>query len=93
MADAALILAMCFLFVYGFRLMARLDRFLSLCGKDSLLQPEYTGKTHMFRQFFILYFSGESLRCIALTRFQWFPLFLKKREENGIIGAEMFRFH
>ena len=44
MADAAFILSMCFLFVYGFRLMARLDRFLSPGGKDSLLQPEYPGK-------------------------------------------------
>ena len=93
MADAVFILVMCFLFVYGFRLMARLDRFLSPSGKESLSQSECAGKPHTFRQFFILYFSGESLRCIAQTRFQWFPPFWKRREENGIIGAEMFRFH
>ena len=81
MTNAVLILMVFFLFVYGFRLMARLDRILSRGGKESLCHPERAGK----RGVFALYFSGESLRTLSRR------LFRKRGKENGLIGAEAYR--
>ena len=92
MAYAVFILAMCFLFVYGFRLMARLDRFLSPSGKESLSQSECAGKPHTFRQFFILYFSGESCATSRRRGFNGFRHFGKKEKKTKSSGQKCSGF-
>ncbi len=73
-----LILVICYLLVYGFRLMARLDRFLFPAGTENLLRAECAGKHNVFLAVLILYFSGESLHCIA----QMLSLRLRRFRKN-----------
>ncbi len=70
MIDFLLILAFAFVLVYGYRLMARLDRFISTeKGRD----PERSvnkNKTPSLRECCVMFFCGESLHsiCACLPR-------------------------
>ncbi len=91
MADAALILALCLLFVYGLRLMARLDRFLSFSKNESTCQPRFERKTNILRAVFVLYLSGKSMQSIAQMLSHRLLPFWKNRKEYGILGEEVFK--
>ena len=78
MTNGICILIVCLLFLFGFRMMARLDHFLSSTGSstpDNYADPH---KTSSLRRFFALYFSGESLRRIT----QKLPLWSTEKEDS-----------
>ncbi|MBO7358707.1 MAG: hypothetical protein J6U72_02675 [Clostridia bacterium] len=65
MADAEWIAAVCVLFVYGFRLMARLDQSLSSRGKRGEWRFRCPESMPVPRRLLCMYFSGASLKDIA----------------------------
>ena len=85
MTNGIWILIVCLLLLFGFRMMARLDHFLSSAGKstpDNYADPH---RNSSLRRFFALYFSGESLRRIA----QKLPLWGDDKED-GMDGSIVF---
>ena len=65
MADAEWIAAVCVLFVYGFRLMARLDLSLSSRSKRGDLRSRCPESMPVMRRLLCMYFSGANLKDIA----------------------------